>query len=166
MGRAGAGAGAGRGNGRGRVRQDEAGRGRGRGRVGLRVQLWRPRDPSKHSPTSPHDSNIAACTRNGLMAVAPLPVALLGLDPLFWTHVKLFIADVHRLTAHPDVAGSRRRLLRTRECCVPLTTPDRKRAGATRLRRVLRREPPAAKGVRARAGRGARPPREEARVCR
>jgi hypothetical protein len=37
---------------------------------------------------------------------APVPVVLLGLDPLFWAQVKLFVADVHTLTAHPDAAGA------------------------------------------------------------
>jgi len=33
----------------------------------------------------------------------PLPVSLLGLDPVFWAYAKLFVADVHQLVPHPDV---------------------------------------------------------------
>jgi len=42
----------------------------------------------------------------GGAADRPLPVSLLGLDPVFWTYAKLFVADVHQLVPHPDVGGA------------------------------------------------------------
>ena len=51
------------------------------------------------------DSSPSVVSIHGRIMSAP-PLQLLGLDPLFWAQVKLFVSDVLALTPHPDVKGT------------------------------------------------------------